>query len=141
MQIINIDFESHEKDMLSMQKAFNHIGLDALYMNHYELADNSTHSPLEWRVFLTDARVIEHLEQEQVLMQKVSIMKMLKDVDQTKSTATAQLMNTLINNVGQAKTKEGPIFIYTYIPLNKEERNAPNTFTADSDPFENNSRK
>ena len=63
---------------------------------------------------------------------------MLKDVDTNKNTGQAQLLNTLLNQTKQNNKKEGPVFIYTQIPLNEAEQHAENVVMVDGiDPFEN----
>jgi uncharacterized protein YqcC (DUF446 family) len=135
MRIMNIQFNEFEVELQQMQEAFNDIGVDALYMSHHELAAATEFNAMSWREFLMDPRVREFLESELALMQQASIMKMMKDIDQSKSTGQAQLLNTLIQQTSQNKKKDGPIFIYSYVPLNEEETYAPNVQTLQSDPF------
>src|SRR5574344_408209 len=135
MRVMNIQFNEFEIELQQMQEAFNDIGVDALYMSHHELAAATEFNAMSWREFLMDPRVREFLESELALMQQASIMKMMKDIDQSKSTGQAQLLNTLIQQTSQSKKKDGPIFIYSYIPLNEEETYAPNVQTLQSDPF------
>jgi hypothetical protein len=135
MRVMNIQFNEYEIELQQMQEVFNDIGVDALYLSHHELAAATEFNAMSWREFLTDARVREFLESELALMQQSSIMKMMKDIDQSKSTGQAQLLNTLIQQTSQSKKKDGPIFIYSYIPLNEEETYAPNVQTLQSDPF------
>ena len=135
MRVMNLAFGEFEVELQQMQEAFNDIGEDALYMSHHELAAATEFNAMSWREFLTDTRVRDFLESELALMQQSSIMKMMKDIDQSKSTGQAQLLNTLISQSNQSKKKDGPIFIYSYIPLNEEETYAPNAQTLQSDPF------
>jgi hypothetical protein len=60
---------------------------------------------------------------------------MLKDIDNNRSTGQAQLLNTLLNQAKSNNIKEGPIFVYSYIPPNAQERNAANVEVLDVDPF------
>lgn len=137
MRMMDIEFHDFEKELSKMQDVFNAIGQDALYMSHYELADADTegNTPIDWRTFLTDPRVQDYLEGELYLMQQASVRKMMRDIDQSKSTGQAQLLNTLIQQSDKAKIKEGPIFIYTYIPLNEQEVHAPDVHIGKIDPF------
>ena len=138
-KIMNIKFNEHEIEFDQLQKAFNDIGPDAIYMDHYELAQVTPFSVVMWKLFLTDPRVQDFLQSELALMQQASVRKMMRDIDQSKSTGQAQLLNTLITQSNNSnKKKDGPIFIYTYIPLNKEEQYAPYTETSSSDPFKDN---
>lgn len=135
MRVMDIKFQEHEIEYQQLQVAFNDIGPDALYMSHYELAESSQFSAIIWKQFLTDSRVQDFLQSELALMQQASIMKMMRDIDQSKSTGQAQLLNTLIQQTNTNKKKDGPVFIYTYVPLNEEEQHAPNTIISTSDPF------
>lgn len=136
MGIMNIHFNDDEIELIQLQEVFNDLGEDALYYSHYELANATEFTATDWKFFLTDPRVQDYLELELSLNQQTAVRKMMRDIDQSKSTGQAQLLNTLVNQTTQSKKKEGPIFIYTYIPLNKEEQHAPNVQIADSDPFE-----
>lgn len=135
MRVMNISFDEYEIELQQMQAAYNEIGADALFMTHHELAALTEFNTMSWRAFLTDARVRSFLEAELALMQQTSVMKMMKDIDQSRSTGQAQLLSTLIQQTAQSKKKEGPIFIYSYIPLNEEETHAPDVSTLQSDPF------
>lgn len=134
-RIMSIDFDTHEIEFNQLQTAFNDIGPEALYMTHYDLAQATNYSALMWKSFLTDPRVRDFMDSELVLMQQSSIMKMMRDVDKTKSTGQAQLLNTLIQQTNVNKKKDGPVFIYTMIPLNAEEQHADNTNISTTDPF------
>lgn len=133
---MNIQFNENEIEMQQLQEVFNELGEDALYYSHYELAQATEFSVNDWKMFLTDPRVQDYLELELNLTQQTAVRKMMRDIDQSRSTGQAQLLNTLVNQTNQSKKKEGPIFIYTYVPLNKEEEHAPNVQTAECDPFE-----
>lgn|SRR5574344_230441 len=132
---MNIAFNENEIEMQQLQDVFNELGEDALFYTHHELAQATEFSAMEWKNFLTDPRVQEYLELEVNLIQQTAVRKMLRDIDQSKSTGQAQLLNTLVNQTNSNKKKEGPVFIYTYIPLNKEEHYAPNVQVAESDYF------
>lgn len=135
MRMMNIDFGEYEIELQQMQEVFNDLGEDALYLTHHELAAATEFNAIAWRQFLSDPRVQDFLQAELNLMQQSSIRKMMKDIDQSKSTGQAQLLNTLITQNNVNKKKEGPIFIYSYVPLNEEEQYAPNTQALSSDPF------
>ncbi|MBQ4030128.1 MAG: hypothetical protein II625_00105 [Bacilli bacterium] len=138
-RIIDIDFRQGETDLIDLQNSFNDIGQEALFMNHYELADRSGDSPIAWKKFLMDPRVANYINEELDLLKKSKVAIMLKDIETTKSTGQAQLLNTLLNQTKTEQKKDGPVFIYTMIPLNEHEQHARNVVTIDGiDPFENN---
>ena len=138
MKMMDIKFNEDEDDMKDMQDLMNEIGQQALFMNHYELSAKTEISPIQWKKFLTDVRVAAFIAEELELLKKSKVAIMLKDVDTNKNTGQAQLLNTLLNQTKQSNKKEGPVFIYTQIPLNEAEQHAENVVMVDGiDPFEN----
>lgn len=138
MKMMDIKFNEGEDDMKDMQDLMNAIGQQALFMNHYELSAKTEISPIQWKKFLTDVRVAAFIAEELELLKKSKVAIMLKDVDTNKNTGQAQLLNTLLNQTKQSNKKEGPVFIYTQIPLNEAEQHAENVVMVDGiDPFEN----
>lgn len=138
MKMMDIKFNEGEDDMKDMQDLMNEIGQQALFMNHYELSAKTEISPIQWKKFLTDVRVAAFISEELELLKKSKVAVMLKDVDTNKNTGQAQLLNTLLNQTKQNNKKEGPVFIYTQIPLNEAEQHAENVVMVDGiDPFEN----
>ena len=138
MKMMDIKFNEDEDDMKDMQDLMNEIGQQALFMNHYELSAKTEISPIQWKKFLTDVRVAAFILEELELLKKSKVAVMLKDVDTNKNTGQAQLLNTLLNQTKQSNKKEGPVFIYTQIPLNEAEQHAENVVMVDGiDPFEN----
>lgn len=125
-KILDITFKENEKLFTEMQDLFNSIGEDALYMTHYELADSTDISPIDWKNFLTDPRVSILINEEFEMIKKSKVALMLRNVESNKNTGQAQLLNTLLNQTKKENKKEGPVFIYTQIPLNKEELQATN---------------
>lgn len=125
-KIIDIEFKTSEDDLKNMQDLFNAIGREALFMSHYDLADRTDMSPIDWKKFITDVRVANALNEELDLIKKSKVALMLRDVESNKNTGQAQLLNTLLNQTKQSDIKEGPVFIYTQIPLNDQELHAPN---------------
>ena len=138
MKMMDIKFNEDEDDMKDMQDLMNEIGQQALFMDHYELSAKTEISPIQWKKFLTDVRVAAFIAEELELLKKSKVAVMLKDVDTNKNTGQAQLLNTLLNQTKQNNKKEGPVFIYTQIPLNEAEQHAENVVMVDGiDPFEN----
>lgn len=138
MKMMDIKFNEDEDEMKDMQDLMNEIGQQALFMNHYELSAKTEISPIQWKKFLTDVRVAAFIAEELELLKKSKVAVMLKDVDTNKNTGQAQLLNTLLNQTKQNNKKEGPVFIYTQIPLNEAEQHAENVVMVDGiDPFEN----
>lgn len=126
-KILDIKFNEDEKDMQTFQDLFNTIGRQALLMSHYDLADMTDESPIDWKRFLTDARVSAFIAEEMELLKKSKVAKMLNTIDSNKNTGQAQLLNTLLNQTRGEDRKDGPVFIYTQVPLNNQEKGAEHT--------------
>ena len=137
LKMMDIPFKDEEADMLEMQDFMNELGQNALFMNHYELSAKTEISPISWKKFLTDVRVSAFINEELEMLKKSKVAVMLKDVELNKNTGQAQLLNTLLNQTKTEQKKEGPVFIYTQIPLNSAEQHAENVVIVDGvDPFE-----
>lgn len=135
-KVLDIDFSKDEK-LKNMLKAFNDIGHNAIYMTHYELAEKTgLYQPTDWKEFITNPKVVNAINEELNLIKRSKIMLLLKDIENNKSTGQAQLLNTLLNQNKENVAKEGPVFIYTYIPPNPQEEHAENVVISDVDPFE-----
>ncbi len=107
-------------------------------MSHYDLASvyKETTSD-DWKEFLMDTGVQDWIKQEVSMIQDSELKKLLKGVSSSKSIGQAQLMNTLAKLSETKETKEGPVFIYTYVPLNSNEKKASDTHDAGRDVFLN----
>ena len=126
VKIMDIKFKDEETKFIELQDLFNNIGEQALFMSHYELAEVSGESPIDWKQFLMDPRVVAFIAEEMDMLKKSKVAVMLSQVDTNKNTGQAQLLNTLLNQTKTSDRKEGPVFIYTQIPLNEEEEHASN---------------
>lgn len=131
--IMNIQFKQGEEDYIEMQDVFNKIGYDALFMDHYQLHDVSKFSPIKWKEFITDPRVSAFISEELDLLKKAKVAKMLRNADSNKNVGQAQLLNTLLNQTKSGDRKEGPAFVYCYVPLNDNEIHAENVQVIEDD--------
>lgn len=126
-KIIDIAFKPEEEDFRQCQEEFNLIGKEALFLSHYDLAEQtSIDQPILWKQFLTDPRVSVFITEELDMLKKSKVAIMLNTVDTNRNTGQAQLLNTLLNQTKDNDKKEGPVFIYTQVPLNEQERHAKN---------------
>jgi len=132
-KIIDIAFKEDEETYIKLQELFNTVGPSALFMTHYELAEQTAESSIDWKHFLMDPRVAAVINEELELIKKTKVAIMLNTVDTNKNTGQAQLLNTLLNQTKESDKKEGPVFIYTQIPLNSQERGAENVVIIDED--------
>lgn len=127
LQIIDINFDKEKEELFcELQESFNEIGPEALQMTHYELAERSGDSPISWKKFLLDPRVSAYITEELDMLKKSQVSKLLSEASTSRSTGQAQLLNTLLNQTKVSEKKEGPVFIYTRIPLNDQELGAQN---------------
>lgn len=109
------------------KKEFVELGESALYLNHYQLAAQ-THiaDPIMWKEFLTDPQIADYISAEMNLIRTASINEIIHKAPNSKSVGQAQLINALTKIDEMAANKTGPIFIYSYVPLNAEQAYAPN---------------
>lgn len=132
-KIMDIPFKEEEKQFIDLQELFNTIGQEALYMTHYELSERTGESPISWKKFIMDPRVSAFIAEEMAMLEKVKAAVMLNTVDTNKNTGQAQLLNTLLNRSKSSDRKEGPVFIYTQVPLNNQEQKARNVVILNED--------
>lgn len=132
--MMDIQFNRDEILLQQMQDSFNKID-GAIYLDHYELSKMTEFSALSWKEFLTHPAVADWMAQEMRLLQQSKLRLLIRDIDSnTKSTGLPQLINVLSGQLENVKKKDdGPIFIYTYVPLNNQEKHAPNVRTAEDD--------
>lgn len=110
-------------------RIFKQAGLDALLANHYELAEQ--HPPYtsdDWRIFLQDPEASLYIQQEFTMIRDAEIRKIqAKASDNDRSVGAAQMINALTGVAEKTQgKKEGPIFIYSFIPPSSEQLKAPN---------------
>lgn len=117
---------------------FEALGQKALTMSHYDLANEVEGTTKdEWRDFLNEADVAEYIRNEMRIISDSIQKRMITDIiaGGDRSVGRAQIINTLDKiNDGVAK-KEGPIFIYSYVPLDAQQEQAENTIKLNKDIF------
>ena len=119
-QLTNFQFEE-------CKRQFTELGERALYLNHYQLAaETHIHDAIIWKVFLTDPRIADYISSEMNLIRNASINEIIHKAPNSKSVGQAQLINALVKIDEAAANKTGPVFIYSYVPLNEEQKYAPN---------------
>ena len=96
-KIMDIQFRTDEERFIELQDLYNGVGYDALYMTHYELAEQTGTSPIDWKQFLMDPRVTAFVAEEIDMLKKSKVALMLKDVETNKNTGQSQLLNTSLN--------------------------------------------
>lgn len=122
----------------SLWEKFEALGQKALTMSHYDLAEKVEGTTKdEWRDFLNEADVAEYIKNEMRIISDSIQKRMITDIvaGGDRSVGRAQIINTLDKiNDGVAK-KDGPIFIYSYVPLDAQQEQAENTIKLNKDIF------
>lgn len=111
---------------------------ESISWNHYELAAKTElHDIIVWKSFLQLPDVMEWLNEERNILQHYELSKLTQDVSNSRSVGQAQLINAVekITAANRVNNNTGPIFIYTYIPLNEAQKAAPNAFELKEDIF------
>lgn len=111
---------------------------NSISWNHYDLATETEVTSIDlWKTFLLQPDVMEWLDEERSLLQKYELAKLTTNVSSSRSVGQAQLINAVdkINSQNRTNNDNGPIFIYSYIPLNEEQKAAPNVFELKEDIF------
>ncbi|MDD3922948.1 MAG: hypothetical protein PHY39_05380 [Endomicrobiaceae bacterium] len=115
---------------------FKELGVEATTLNHYELAERTgIETPEVWKAFITDPEIASYIKQEADLLLQVELRKLSSNASESKSVGQAQLINALTKVSDDATTKEGPVFIYTYVPLTPQQERAENVRREDFDIF------
>lgn len=118
---------------------FISLGEEGLYMNHYQLAQETPlNDPLLWKAFLTDPKAVDYISTEMNIIRTAAINDMVHKAPNSNSVGQSQLINALGKLDEKSNKKEGPVFIYSYVPLNDEQKYAPNIRTVDAEGIEQN---
>lgn len=126
LTLTKAQYEECKKEFLKLEER-------AIYMNHYQLArETNIENPTQWKAFLTDPRTIEFTQSEMNLIRTAAINDIIQKAPNSKSVGQAQLINSLLKIEESTSTKDGPVFIYCYVPLNDEQKHAPNVKEVDS---------
>lgn len=106
---------------------YKQLGAEGLKANHYTLATITSVSSSDlWKEFLMEPDVAEYIAQETNMLQQAEFRNILLNTARDNSAGRAQLINAMMS-VNQKQTKkEGPIVIYSYIPLNEQQLKANN---------------
>ena len=116
---------------------FKALEAKAISMNHYDLARITAINDVQlWKMFLTDPEVSAYIDQEANILAQAGLRKLTSDVADSRSVGQAQLINAMGKVAETKATKEGPIFIYTYVPLTASQKKASNVAALERDVFE-----
>lgn len=116
---------------------FKALEAKAISMNHYDLARATAINDVQlWKMFLTDPEVSAYIDQEANILAQAGLRKLTSDVADSRSVGQAQLINAMGKVAETKSNKEGPIFIYTYVPLTASQSKAGNVVSLEKDVFE-----
>lgn len=120
-----------------MWTLFKNLEAKAIQMNHYDLARATAQKDVQlWKQFLTDPEVTAYIDQETQILTQSELRKLASDVSDSRSVGQAQLINAMSKLTDTKSTKEGPVFIYTYVPLSTSQMKASNVQIANHDLFD-----
>ena len=120
---------------LELFNIFKSYGAAAPTMNHYDLAEETGIPAETWKEFLGETDVQDWISSELSIIQKAELASMVTDISESNSVGKAQLMKSLQSINTETNKKEGPIFVYCYVPPNADQRQAENFVELDHDPF------
>lgn len=116
--------------------AYRKLGQEALKSNHYDLALKTTiNNPDLWKEFLMEQDVSDYINQETALLQQAEFRSILLNTARDNSAGRAQLINAMMSVNNKQQKKDGPVIIYSYVPLNEQQKKSPNTEINDKDIF------
>lgn len=126
-----------QEQFKTMFDLFQALGKSAVTLNHYDLAEQTGYgTPILWKKFLIDPEISEYIKSESQIMKTSELNKLLANISGNKGqVGQAQLIGALQRLTDDAPVKEGPAFIYCYIPLNTDQKHAENITILDDDPF------
>lgn len=111
---------------------------DSIVMNHYDLAIETPIGDVEtWKQFLKEPDVVDWLTEERKILQQTELAKLSTNIANSQSVGKAQLLTSMmkVNEANKTLNTDGPTFIYTYIPLNEQQMQAPNVRVEEKDIF------
>lgn len=109
----------------------------ALSLSHYQLAQmTEITDAILWKEFLIDPRTADYIASEMQIIRSAAINEMVQKAPNSRSVGQSQLINALQKLDESAAHKEGPVFIYSYVPLNEQQKAAPNVRICDSQGIE-----
>lgn len=108
-------------------KVFKELREEALYLSHYQLAqETKIQDPQIWKEYLMDPRTTDYINSEMALIRSTTINYMVRNAQDSNSVGQSQLINAITKLDERSSHKEGPAFVYCYVPLNNEQAEAPN---------------
>lgn len=130
MKLTHIEYEK-------CKEIFTALGEYGLSLSHYQLANETEiHDAILWKTFLMDPRTVDYIDSEMNIIRKAAINQMVQNAPTSNSVGQSQLINAITKLDEKSHKKEGPAFIYSYVPLNDEQKYASNIRRVDTDGIE-----
>lgn len=109
------------------------------HVDYYRMTNEG--SPSEWKEFLKIPQVSTFIDEERKIFQETAYHKLILGAvedDKMASTAKVQAISQFhtIQKANEQKKNEEQIFIYSFVPLTKDEMGAPNVKILDFIPKE-----
>ena len=118
------------------KETFANLGAEGLALNHYELATKTEFgTPALWKEFLMEPEIKQYINTEAAIIRNAELNKITTDLKGLRSVGQAQLISALTKLEGQNTNPEGPVFIYSYVPLSEDQKEAPNVILESKDIF------
>ena len=136
---MNVNFS--DPRMIMCQQEYNKLDPEQrLSMSHFDLAQNTAITDTEpWIEFLKDPRVADKINEELTIYKEAQQRKLIqRATTHDNSVGTAQMINALGKAMETETAKTGTMMIYSYVPLNAREAQAPGARQETRDVFEEN---
>jgi hypothetical protein len=106
---------------------FISLGKAGLSCSHYDLAAKTkVKNCIEWKDFLINPKTADYIRTEMDIIRGAAINQMIQTSPDSRSVGQSQLLNALQKITDDSGKKEGPTFIYCHVPLNDQQKAAPN---------------
>ena len=124
------------KQFEQLKEIYHNLGAIALTLNHYELAEKTGFAnAATWKEFLMEPEIKQYISTETAIIRNAELNKITTELKGSRSVGQAQLISALTKLEDQAASVEGPVFIYSYVPLSEDQRAASNVYIEDRDIF------
>jgi len=125
---MDLPFKPEQTLMLELQDAFNKVGIrEAIFLDHYDLEELTQIPASKWKLFLKDPLVADFILEELTMYRDKQIREILRTAkDSERSIGVAQMINALSKLDLDQMSTNNKVFIYSYVPLDREEQNADN---------------
>lgn len=124
------------KQFEQLKNLYHSLGAEALTLNHYELATKTGFAdPATWKEFLMEPEIKQYVSTETAIIRNAELNKITTELKGSRSVGQAQLISALTKLGDQAASVDGPVYIYSYVPLSDDQRAAPNVRMEQRDIF------